>query len=67
MNMQVTARRIVAKVCRYLAVMNVSVPYGLREELERIVLEDLQEMERLGSFFGRPENEKNGEDEANTT
>jgi hypothetical protein len=61
-----TARRIVAKVCRYLAVMNVTVPYGLREELERIVLEDLREMEKLGAFFGREENERNG-DEANPT
>jgi len=55
--MKKAARRIVAKVYRTLAMVDIVIPLSVKESLEAIVLDELKLEQKRGAFFGREEND----------
>jgi hypothetical protein len=49
------AKRLRAKLYRYLALLNITLPIEQMDAIEKIILEELQEFETQGAFFGREE------------
>ena len=61
------AKRLRAKLYRYLAIMNIVLPAEQMDAIEKIILEELEDFEVHGAFFGREENNGNGNNEKQTT
>jgi hypothetical protein len=55
--MNKTAKRIVSRIYRYLAQIDVIIPAHSKDELEKIVAEELKQHEKRGAFLGREEME----------
>jgi len=53
--MSALAKRIVSRIFRYLAIMNVIVPEHERDALEKIVSEALNQQEKRAAMHGREE------------
>ena len=54
------AKRLRVKLYRYFAILNIVLPADQMETIEKMIAEEFQDFEAHGAFFGREENNGNG-------